>query len=232
MILHVQDFQQISKVVLNVPRCPEISLHCILHILSHTKGWSLLLVHEHMQYIVLCTKHLARPISLHTIYVCKENLDVSEKASSRWESNPGHWLSAQVGNDVISETVSLAFPLVVSFWLNGTTYQNNSLVTLENIGEGDAALLCLTDQPACCRPPYTGSAIGNWYFPNGTLVPNTAIQWDFHRTRGQMMVLMHRRRGGVTGIYYCEIPDAMNVTQSIYIGVFTENTGEWYLYKW
>ena len=32
----------------------------------------------------------------------------------------------------------------VSFSLNGTTYQNNSLVTLENIGEGDDALLCLT----------------------------------------------------------------------------------------
>ena len=102
-------------------------------------------------------------------------------------------------------------------------------MTLEDIGEGVDALTCVTDQPACCQPPYTsenGSAIGNWFFPNGTRLPSGA-RWDFYRTRGQMQVLLHRRRGGVTGIYRCVIPDAMNVTQTIYIGVYTANTGEW-----
>ena len=42
------------------------------------------------------------------------------------------------------------------------------------------------------------------------------------------MVLLHRRRGGVSGIYSCEIPDAMNVTQAIYIGVYSADTGEWF----
>ena len=125
----------------------------------------------------------------------------------------------------------------VRFWLNGTTYQNNSLVTLEDIGEWDDALLCVTDQPLCCRRPYTGeigSALGNWFFPNGTRLfyfyPNytTDTQWDFFRSRGQMIVHMHRRRGGVNGIYHCVIPDAMNVTQTIYIGVYSASTGEWY----
>ena len=41
---------------------------------------------------------------------------------------------------------------------------------------------------------------------------------------------MHRRRGGEEGIYHCEIPDAMNVTQTIYIGVYSASTGEWYMY--
>ena len=92
----------------------------------------------------------------------------------------------------------------------------------------------MTDQPACCRPPYTGaigSAIGNWYFPNGTIVPSEAVNdtsGDLYRTSGQMVVRMHRRRGGVTGIYHCERPNAVNITQAIYIGVYTASTGEWY----
>ena len=109
----------------------------------------------------------------------------------------------------------------VTFSLRNTMYQNNSLVTLENIGEGDDALLCLTELTACCRSPYTDETVGNWDFPNGTRVPSeigtTGLQWDFYRTRDHSMVLMHRRRGGENGIYHCEIPDALGVMQIIYI---------------
>ena len=107
---------------------------------------------------------------------------------------------------------------------------NNSNVILEDIGEGDDALLCITNRTACCRPPYTGEmmpTLGNWYFPNGTRVPTLGVGWDFYKDRGQMVVGMHRRRGGEEGIYRCEIPDTMNVTQTIYIGVYSANTGEW-----
>ena len=97
---------------------------------------------------------------------------------------------------------------------------------LEDIGEGDDSLLCITFQTACCRPPAVVSAIGNWFFPNGTRVPSSGSQWDIYRTRGQMVVLLHRKRGGVEGIYRCEIPDAMNEIQSIYIGVYSASTGE------
>ena len=97
-------------------------------------------------------------------------------------------------------------------------------MTLEDIGEGDDALLCMTNQTACCQNP----AIGNWFFPNGTRVSSSSgDQWDIYRDRGQMVVLMHRRRGGEEGIYRCEIPVAMNVTQTIYIGVYSISTGEW-----
>ena len=44
------------------------------------------------------------------------------------------------------------------------------------------------------------------------------------------MVLLHRRRGGEDGIYRCGIPvpqsDAEDVTQTIFIGVYTANTGK------
>ena len=97
---------------------------------------------------------------------------------------------------------------------------------LENIGEGDDALLCITNLTACCRPPYTGGPVlGNWFFPNGTKVPSKGNN-NFFRTRGLMMVRMNRRRGGLEGIYRCEIPDAMNFTQTLYIGVYSASTGE------
>ena len=98
---------------------------------------------------------------------------------------------------------------------------------LEDIGEGDDALLCMTNQTACCRYPYTA---GNWFFPNGTRVPSSDEEWDFHRTRDQSVVLLQRRRGGVEGIYRCEIPDTFGFTQTLYIGVYSASTGEWYMY--
>ena len=69
--------------------------------------------------------------------------------------------------------------------------------------------------------------LGNWFFPNGSRVPSYGMKWDFYRSRGQMVVSMHRRRGGMEGIYRCEIPDAMNVIQIIYIGVYSASTGKW-----
>ena len=108
----------------------------------------------------------------------------------------------------------------VWFSLNGTTYKNNSCVPLEDIGEGDDALFCVTNLIDCCRP------LANWFFPNGTRVPGSNPQRDFYRTRGHMVVRLNRRRGGEEGIYYCEIPNSMNVTQTIYIGVYTAGSGE------
>ena len=121
--------------------------------------------------------------------------------------------------------------------LNGTTYQNNSIVTLEDIGEDDDALLCITNYTACCRSTDTGGpALGDWYFPNKTTVlSDTATSgedWDFYRSRGQMVVRMNRRRGGVEAIYRCVIPAAINVTQAKYIGVYSASNGEWSLLFW
>ena len=118
----------------------------------------------------------------------------------------------------------------VQFSLNGTTYQNNSIVTLEDVGKGDDALLCMTNYTACCRRPYTGEmkrALGNWFFPNRTRVPSKDVQWDLFRTRDHMMVRMNHRKGGEEGIYSCEIPDAMGVIKTVYIGVYSSSSGEW-----
>ena len=99
-------------------------------------------------------------------------------------------------------------------------------MALDDIGEGDDALRCLTDQTACCRQPYVSIQVGNWFFPNGTRVPSSSAGWDFHRTRGQSVVRLLRRRGGEEGIYSCVIPDAMNVIQTIYIGVYSRTDAQ------
>ena len=118
----------------------------------------------------------------------------------------------------------------VGFTFKGATLSNNSLVTLDDVGEGEDALRCMTDNTSCCRPPYTDSisqsALGNWFFPNGTRVPSSGTRWEFHRTRGDMVVLLHKRRGGVDGVYYCKVPDKEGIVQTTYIGVYTAGTGE------
>ena len=115
-----------------------------------------------------------------------------------------------------------SFPIAGDVWfsLKNTTYRNNSCVALEDIGEGDDALFCKTNLIDCYQPP----ALGNWVFPNGTRVLDKGDQWDFYRTGGQMLMGLNRRRGGEDGIYRCEIPDSMNVTQTAYIGLYPTNT--------
>ena len=115
------------------------------------------------------------------------------------------------------------------FSLNGTIYQNNSCIALEDIGQGDDALLCVTNLSACCRP--NGSASGNWFFPNETKVFSAGVQTDLYRSIGRMIVLLtelrlNRKGGGEEGIYRCEIPDSTDVTQTLYIGVYTACAGE------
>ena len=99
-------------------------------------------------------------------------------------------------------------------------------MTLEDIGVEDNALFCMTNLTACCRAPYTGENgrnLGNWFFPNETRVPSKG---DISRSRAKMVICLNRRGGGEDGIYRCEIPDAMNVIQTIYIGVYTASTGK------
>ena len=107
--------------------------------------------------------------------------------------------------------------------LGNTTYQNNSLVNLEDIGIEDDALLCKTDLNFCCNSP---NSLGSWFYPNGTRIPGQSKNWDFHIGRGSMVVRMNRREGGLDGIYHCKIRDAINVSQTIYIGVYNTSTGE------
>ena len=95
-------------------------------------------------------------------------------------------------------------------------------MALEDIGKGGDALLCVTNLTAYTDEDGPIYSIGNWFFPNGTTVASVGNHYrDFYRDTGQMVVRLNRRRGGVNGIYHCVIPDSANVTQIIYIGVYS-----------
>ena len=74
---------------------------------------------------------------------------------------------------------------------------------------------------SCCASAETGGApLGNWYFPNGTEIPLDSTRWLFYISRGPGVVRLHRRTGGVSGIYHCVIPDLTGVNQTLYVGLY------------
>ena len=62
--------------------------------------------------------------------------------------------------------------------------------------------------------------MGNWFSPMGLelmLLEKIRTDWGFYRTRGEIVVLMQHRGGGVDGIYRCDILDTMYTTQTGHI---------------
>jgi hypothetical protein len=110
----------------------------------------------------------------------------------------------------------LVSPSALHFELGGTTYLNNSVVLVSNIGEEDDALLCTTDNQECCT-----NRQGEFHYPDGSQVPTFSAGQDFYRNRGSQFIRLNRRNGALspTGRYRCDIPDASGNTQSIFISV-------------
>ena len=102
-------------------------------------------------------------------------------------------------------------------------------MTLDEIGEGSAALYCLTNKNDCCRKsdtPQGVGGIGEWFFPNGSLVHNDYSGDDIYRGRGPSFVRLQRRNNAqTTGVFRCEIPDASGANQTLYVGVYPVNSG-------
>ena len=107
----------------------------------------------------------------------------------------------------------------LGFFLNGTLLSNNSIALLSDIGEGSGALYCLTNRTQCCSTE-AGGEHGQWTLPDGSNSDDTRTNLYF--VRGYSSILLNRRSSAVgpTGIYTCEIPDAMNVPRNINIGIY------------
>ena len=92
------------------------------------------------------------------------------------------------------------------------------------IGEGDAALLCHTDNLRCCRGSQTHKKAGEWYYPNGTKVGIKGLgipQYEFYRDREMQVVRLNHRQGNFIerGHFRCEIPDSSNMNQTVYVHI-------------
>ena len=111
----------------------------------------------------------------------------------------------------------------VQLSLRGARIANNSYVDVEDIGESDNALLCITDKTHCCAPPYSHKRAGEWYFPDGykvTIEGSNPPENLFFRNRGQGVVRLNRRGNpSERGLFRCQVPDASNTMQSIYINI-------------
>ena len=90
--------------------------------------------------------------------------------------------------------------------LNGVPYGNNSEIAITEVGEGFNALQCRTDLATCCST----LQLGEWHYPNNSLVGGRKSGDDIYRTRGNMSVSLNRRNGVTqpTGLYCCEMPTA------------------------
>ena len=116
-------------------------------------------------------------------------------------------------------------------YLGEILYPNNSVIDLEDIGEGGAGLHCYTEVATCCRgmDNPNGNSSGVWLFPNGEVVGSrSSSRLDvFSRTRDRRSVILHRgpEATGPTGIFTCEVPDSSGATQKLYYGIYSRFGG-------
>ena len=105
-------------------------------------------------------------------------------------------------------------------------YSNNSVVTITDIGEGDMSLYCITSRSECCRSS-DGGERGDWFLPDRDSAVEGTSSANFSRRREPRAVVLDRRNNAVVpiGLYRCEVPDAGNTIQSLYIGVYTNDRG-------
>lgn len=97
---------------------------------------------------------------------------------------------------------------------------------LPNVGGAtdiDNVLRCYTNLADCCHSAQVGDGmtLGEWYFPNGTKVEFSEGQTTtFRRNRNQRVVNLWRRGDPPErGRFHCEVPNADNVNQNIYVNI-------------
>ena len=109
----------------------------------------------------------------------------------------------------------------------GQLLSNNSVVSLEDVGVDEAALLCLTET----NRTLMGTRTGEWYYPDGVQVSTRGSSDTMYRNRGDGIVLLHRRKNddyfyyyyydsAVEGKYRCEIPDKNGALKFLYIHLY------------
>ena len=127
----------------------------------------------------------------------------------------------------------LTYPYV-SFGLAGQTLVNNSYVDLSTVGSASSdSVVCHSDLSVCCSGSQ-GSHRGDWYFPDGTILPFGGTSVPIYEYRGaQRVTLHHTTATGPTGIYRCDIStNALHdftdtsVRARVYVGLYVGNGGK------
>ena len=116
----------------------------------------------------------------------------------------------------------------ISLSLKGADIANDGYVAVDDIGvysgvdiDDTNALLCHTNKTDCCRNP---EQLGNWHLPDGNIVQarsQSDRMTDFlARNRGAGVVRLYRV-GSPTdrGRFYCVVPNAADIDQTIYVNL-------------
>ena len=99
------------------------------------------------------------------------------------------------------------------FLLNGALRTPDEAIAITDIGvdsgaDPGASLVCVTSNvnTQCCREA-DGGDVGEWYFPNGTLVSRNSTG-NISRSSFTGQVRLNRRNNATlpTGIYECRVP--------------------------
>ena len=111
-------------------------------------------------------------------------------------------------------------------------YLPGDSILITDIGEFTSStdpgrsLVCVTSNvnTQCCRGS-DGGNVGEWYFPDGTMVPRNsdAPSADFTRTGFTHEVRLNRKNDALTptGTYECRVPDSGTGSVTIAIGECT-----------
>ncbi len=110
------------------------------------------------------------------------------------------------------------------FSLSGTMYQPGDSVLITDIGvftaptlEGTgSSLVCHTDNvnTMCCRG-VDGGNVGDWYFPDGTIVPRNSEGGAITRSGFTQQVRLNRNNANAlmpTGDFSCRVPEENDLT--------------------
>ena len=137
------------------------------------------------------------------------------------------------------EVHSQSFPRL-SFIMN-QTLANNSYLDISRVGRPDVSnggvvgvgVQCVTDLTTCCSGD--GPHRGDWYFPDGTILPFNSPNVGIYEIRVTQGVDLRRNTNAnsPTGIYRCDIPtnavhddDDISVRDApVYVGLYTASGG-------
>ena len=115
--------------------------------------------------------------------------------------------------------------------MRGTVYLPGDTIPITVVGDSylpgsgmnqddpGSSLVCVTSNinMMCCRGRDHGGsgAVGNWVYPNGTIVLGNDDPRDFVRSSHNQQIRLNRKRLDVLsppGVYTCEVPDGSNTT--------------------
>ena len=115
--------------------------------------------------------------------------------------------------------------------LNDVFIPDHGYVVIDDISMSDEVtdptpLLCHTNRPPPTETPANSG--GNWISPSDVTVGgfNSGVVPGFGRNRGPMEVRLWRAIGTpAEGIYRCEVMDATEALQTVYIGLYNNDGG-------